>query len=31
MQIGLIALGRIGAFHATALVGIPAIEPRVVT
>src|SRR3954449_1232264 len=31
MRIGLIGLGRIGAFHANTLVGIPAIESLVVT
>ena len=31
MRIGLIGLGRIGAFHADTLVGIPAIESLVVT
>src|SRR4051812_50031731 len=31
MRIGLIGLGRIGAFHAGTLVGIPAIESLVVT
>src|SRR3954464_44226 len=31
MRIGLIGLGRIGAFHAKTLVGIPAIESLVVT
>ena len=31
MRLGLIGLGRIGAFHADTLVGIPAIESLVVT
>jgi len=31
MRLGLIGLGRIGAFHANTLVGIPAIESLVVT
>src|SRR4051794_17797049 len=31
MRIGLIGLGRIGAFHANTLLGIPAIESLVVT
>src|SRR3954453_16971502 len=31
MRIGLIGLGRIGAFHANTLAGIPAIESLVVT
>src|SRR4051794_41876351 len=31
MRIGLIGLGRIGAFHAGTLVGIPAIKSLVVT
>ena len=31
MRLGLIGLGRIGAFHANTLVGIPAIDSLVVT